>query len=108
MLQPNSGSTIERRIRRTTLPTLRMGLLLSLINHACNRKLLTYAILIQDKQSALDLPNNKQTIYMSLSVQPNSRKEKMRNPQLSQFDPVTQIMLPNGVPTLNVINQCKY
>ena len=44
---------------------------------------------------------------MSLSVQPNSRKET-RNPQLSQFDPVTQIMLPNGVPTLNVINQYKY
>ena len=86
---------------------LRMRLLLSSINHTCNRKLLTYAILIQDKQSALNLPNNKQTIYMSLSVQPNSRKET-RNPQLSQFDPVTQIMLPNGAPTLNVINQYKY
>ena len=44
---------------------------------------------------------------MSLSVQPSSRKET-RNPQLSQFDPVTQIMLPNGAPTLNIINQCKY
>ena len=79
---------------------------LSSINHTCNRKLLTYAVLIQNKQTALNLLNNKQTIYsMSLTVQPNSRRNK--NPQLSQFDPVTQIMLPNGVPvfpTFNVIN----
>ena len=34
---------------------------------------------------------------MSLSVQPNTRKET-RHPQLSEFDPVTQIMLPNCVP----------
>ena len=43
---------------------------------------------------------------MSLSVQPNTRKET-RNPPLSQFDPAVQMMLPNGVPvlpTLNVIN----
>ena len=43
---------------------------------------------------------------MSLSVQPNTRK-KTRNPQLSQFDPAIQIMLPIGVPvlpTLYVIN----
>ena len=43
---------------------------------------------------------------MLLSVQPNTRKET-KNPQLSQFDPAIQMMLPNGVPvlpTLNVIN----
>ena len=43
---------------------------------------------------------------MSLSVQPNTRKET-RNLQLLQFDPATKMMLPNGVPvlhTLNVIN----
>ena len=51
--------------------------------------LLTYAVLIENKQTALNLLNNKQTIYlMSLSVQPNTRKEA-RNPQLSQFDPAT-------------------
>ena len=43
---------------------------------------------------------------MSLSVQSNLRKET-RNPQLSQFDPAIQMILPIGVPvlpTLNVIN----
>ena len=43
---------------------------------------------------------------MSLSVQPNTRKET-RSSQPSHFDHAIQIMLPNGVPalpTLNVIN----
>ena len=43
---------------------------------------------------------------MSLSVQPNTRKET-RSPEPSQFDLAIQIMLPNGVsalPTLTVIN----
>ena len=72
--------------------------------------MLTYAVLLQNKQTALNLLNNiknKQTIYlMSLSVKPNTRKET-RNSQLSQYDPVTQIMLPNGVPVypaLDVMN----
>ena len=98
MLQPNSGSTIERRIRRTNYQRCECAYFLSSINHTCNRKLLTYAILIQDKETALNLLNNKQTIYlMSLSVQPNTRKET-RNPQLSQFDPAIPMILPNGVP----------
>ena len=41
---------------------------------------------------------------MSLSVEPNTRKET-RNSQLPQFDPAIPMMLLNGVymlPTLNV------
>ena len=40
---------------------------------------------------------------MSLSVQPNTPMET-RNPQLLQFDPVIQMMLPNGVPVLPILN----
>ena len=69
--------------------------------------MLTYAVLIQDNQTALNLLNNKQTILlMSLSFQPRTRKET-RNPQLSQFDPAIQVMLPSAIlalPIFNVIN----
>ena len=51
----------------------------------------------QYKQRALNLLNNKQTIT----------RKKTRNPQLSQFDPVTQIILPNGVPVLPILNVSK-
>ena len=69
LLQPNSGSTIERRIRRTNYQRCECACLLSSKNHTCNQKLLPYAILIQNKQTALNLLNNKQTIYlMSLSA----------------------------------------
>ena len=40
---------------------------------------------------------------MSLSVQPNICKET-KNPQLSQFDPAIQMMLPNDVPVLPILN----
>ena len=43
---------------------------------------------------------------MSLSVQPNTRKE-IRNPQLSQFDHAVQMMLPNGVPMLSTQGRIK-
>ena len=39
---------------------------------------------------------------MSLSVQPNTRKET-RKPQLSQLDPAIQIMLPNVVTVLPTV-----
>ena len=69
--------------------------------------LLTYAVLLQVKQTVLNLLNNKQLIYsVSMSVQLNTRKE-IRNTQLLQFDLAIQIMLPSDVPvlpTLNVIN----
>ena len=54
----------------------------------------------QYKQRALNLLNNKQTMYIKFHCRPNLTRKEIRNPQLSQFDPVTQIILPNGVPVL--------
>ena len=44
---------------------------------------------------------------MLLSVQPNSRKEKIRNPQLSQCDPVTQNNAPERCPRAPYLKRYK-
>ena len=54
----------------------------------------------QYKQRALNLSNNKQTMYIKFHCRSNLTHKETRNPQLLQFDPVTQIILPNGVPVL--------
>ena len=54
----------------------------------------------QYKQRALNLLNNKQTMHIKFHCRSDLTQKEKRNPQLSQFDPVTQIILPNGVPVL--------
>ena len=101
-------------MRRTNYQRCKCAYFLSSINHTRIRKLLTYAVLLQDKQTALNLLNTKQTIqsppnplvpqfHPAIQVM-LSHTSKL---QLPQFHPAIQMMLPSNVqvlPNLNVVN----